>query len=232
MEIIIIKLLSAVIIGGAIGLERKSRSKPAGLITNILVCMGATIISIEQGFLVERALMVVKEDPSLSSAVRIDMGRLTAQIISGMGFLGGGVIIQSKGSVKGITTAATLWVVAAIGIVIGNGHLIFAYTSGIFVLIVLIFLKKWEVIALDKRKIRKLYLEYYECEEVTETIIEVFKEKSIRVSQKKTLDKKTDGELTLVKRLYTLNSPKYVSTKQLLKELIRYEDIVIAEKRV
>jgi putative Mg2+ transporter-C (MgtC) family protein len=120
------KLLMAIILGGAIGLERELKGKPAGLRTNILICMGAALIT----------------DVSMSigvfDGVRTgDPARLAAQIVSGVGFLGAGTIMQGTGMVTGLTSAATIWVVAAIGIAIGAGHYVEAAGTGVLVTVVL-----------------------------------------------------------------------------------------------
>ena len=99
----VVPLLLAVILGGIIGLERQVRDKPAGLRTNILICLGScvyTMISI--------------------SLVGSDPGRIAAQIVTGIGFLGAGAIIQSGASVHGLTTAAGIWIVASIGMACGT----------------------------------------------------------------------------------------------------------------
>lgn len=119
----------AALLGGLIGLEREANGKPAGLRTNILICLGATLIT--------------DLSMSLSGAfnlgdVRADPGRLAAQIVSGIGFLGAGTIIQARGTVSGLTSAATLWVVAAIGIAIGTRHLVEAVGTTVLVLAVLV----------------------------------------------------------------------------------------------
>jgi putative Mg2+ transporter-C (MgtC) family protein len=127
-------LLLAALLGGAIGWEREHSHKPAGLRTNILICMAATLLT---------DLSVLA---AASSSVA-DPGRIAAQIVTGMGFLGAGTIIQSRGTVTGLTTAATLWVVAAIGMAIGFGALIEALGTTLLVLIALVPLRKVEEMA-------------------------------------------------------------------------------------
>lgn len=130
------RLVLAAIFGGAIGLEREVSGKEAGLRTNMLICVGAallTVLSLRLGnYLVETEY--VMGDPS----------RLMAAVISGIGFLGAGSIIQARGSITGLTTAATLWVVAAIGIATGAGTYIIAAGSTFFVLAALVPLGKLE----------------------------------------------------------------------------------------
>lgn len=119
------ELLLAVLVGGLIGLEREASGKPAGLRTNILICLGATLIT----------------DVSLGlgdlGTSRADSARLAAQIVSGIGFLGAGTIMQARGTVTGLTSAATLWVVAAIGIAIGSRHTVEAIGAAFLVLLIL-----------------------------------------------------------------------------------------------
>lgn len=102
-------LLLAAMLGGVIGLEREWSGKPAGFRTNLLICVGAALLT-------ELSVSVaVTAAPDMTG----DPARIAAQIVSGIGFLGAGTIIQSRGSVMGLTTAATLWVVAAIGMAVG-----------------------------------------------------------------------------------------------------------------
>jgi putative Mg2+ transporter-C (MgtC) family protein len=124
-------LLLAAILGGAIGWEREHAQKPAGLRTNILICMAATLLT------------DLSVQAAAASAVA-DPGRIAAQIVTGMGFLGAGTIIQSRGHVTGLTTAATLWIVAAIGMAIGFGALVEATGATLLVLVTLIPLRRVE----------------------------------------------------------------------------------------
>ncbi len=119
-------LLLATVLGGAIGFERQHAHKPAGLRTNILICVGAALLT---DLSVRTALL--SEGPA-------DPARISAQIVSGIGFLGAGVILQARGSVTGLTTAATMWVVAAIGMNVGSGAVIEAVGATVLVLFVLI----------------------------------------------------------------------------------------------
>src|SRR5437773_12121609 len=102
-----IQRLLAAILGGIIGIEREIRDKPAGLRTNILICVGSTLfMSIST-----KVAQLLGGDPT----------RIAAQIISGIGFLGAGAVLHSHGFVLGLTTAATIWVVAGVGIVRWSG---------------------------------------------------------------------------------------------------------------
>lgn len=132
---LLLRLLLAAVLGGAIGVEREISSKPAGFRTNLLICVGAALLT-ELSVSVARAA-----DPM---AMNGDPGRIAAQIVSGIGFLGAGTIIQARGSVVGLTTAATLWVVAAIGIAVGAHAYIEAVGATALVLAALVFLGRVE----------------------------------------------------------------------------------------
>ena len=109
---LLIKLSLAVLLGGIIGFERELSGKPAGLRTNILICLGAAL------------LMDISTRIGLVDGHRIgDPARIAAQVVSGVGFLGAGTIMQGSGVVTGLTSAATIWVVAAIGLTVGGGLL-------------------------------------------------------------------------------------------------------------
>ena len=129
---LLLRLVLAAILGGAIGWERQYSRKPAGLRTNVLICVGAALLT----------------DTSVRMAAMgtppTDPGRIAAQIVTGVGFLGAGTIIQSRGIVTGLTTAATLWVVAAIGMVVGSGGYVEGSGATVLVLIVLLPLRAVE----------------------------------------------------------------------------------------
>ncbi|MDR1616576.1 MAG: MgtC/SapB family protein [Syntrophomonadaceae bacterium] len=130
----IFKLVLACILGGLIGLERESLSRPAGLRTYTLVCVGSTLAMIV-------SLDIFHQFSQVSNA---DPGRIAAQVVSGIGFLGAGTILREGPTVSGLTTAAGLWVVACIGLAVGAGLYIPAIASSVLILFVLIYFIKIE----------------------------------------------------------------------------------------
>jgi putative Mg2+ transporter-C (MgtC) family protein len=120
-----IEVIAAVILGGLIGWDREKKRKPAGIRTNILICLGATLYT-------SVSLLMQKEYGGLS-----DPSRSTSQIISGIGFLGAGAIMKSGVTIVGLTTAATIWIVAAVGTCIGSGHIFIALFFSITILLIL-----------------------------------------------------------------------------------------------
>ena len=133
------KLLIAAVLGGLIGWERERRGRPAGLRTHLLVCLGVTLI-----MLVSEHIFVQYQVYKQDSILRIDPARIAAQVVTGIGFLGAGTIMRFKGSVRGLTTAASLWVVAGIGLAIGSGFILPAIFTAFIAIMTLILLPKVE----------------------------------------------------------------------------------------
>ncbi|MBI4474255.1 MAG: MgtC/SapB family protein [Acidobacteria bacterium] len=133
------KLLLAAVLGGIIGVEREIRDKPAGLRTNILICVGSTLF--------------MSISTQVANLLGGDPTRIAAQIISGIGFLGAGAVLQSHGFVLGLTTAATIWVVAGVGMALGSGMYGVAVFTTAMSLVTLYFLSFLE----DRIQGRKSY---------------------------------------------------------------------------
>ena len=134
VEVVSFRLLLAVIFGGIVGYEREKNNRPAGFRTHILVCFGAAIVSMIQDQLRLNILDLASTNLQLSSVIKTDLGRLGAQVISGIGFLGAGSIMKEKGeTIGGMTTAAGIWATGCVGLGIGWGfyNICILYTSPI-----------------------------------------------------------------------------------------------------
>lgn len=127
------RLMVAALLGGAVGMEREMRGKPAGFRTNMLIAIGACLLT-------DLSIEIAE----IGNRPNADPGRIASYIVGGIGFLGAGVIWQSRGHVVGITTAATIWVVAAIGIAVGANMLVPAIGTTLFVMGALSFLGRTE----------------------------------------------------------------------------------------
>ncbi len=131
---IVLRLVLALVLGGLIGFEREIHGRAAGLRTHILVCVGSALVMLTGMHL----FMLFHE------ICEVDLTKLAAGIITGIGFLGAGTIIRSQTSVSGLTTAASIWTVAGIGLAVGVGFYVGAYTATALVLFVLFFLNRLE----------------------------------------------------------------------------------------
>ena len=135
----LLKLGLAALSGALIGFERKIAGKPAGLRTNMLICIGSALIMMISINLAQSVTETASANGISTTKIVGDPARLAAQVVSGIGFLGAGAILQSKGTghVVGLTTAATIWTNAGIGLAIGAGYYVLGFVSVFFVVITL-----------------------------------------------------------------------------------------------
>jgi putative Mg2+ transporter-C (MgtC) family protein len=159
------KLIVALFCGGLIGLERELKNKSAGIKTNMLICVGSMLFT--------TISVLVAFDGTSEGIKPGDPGRIGAQIVSGIGFLGGGAILQSKENVVGLTTAASIWLVAAIGMLIGIGQLEVALFVSVLMVFVLVAVTLFENRFLERRRLFKISLHLREkTDDVTRAAIE------------------------------------------------------------
>ncbi len=146
---LLLRLLLAAVLGGAIGYEREHTNRPAGFRTHILVCVGSALVMVTSEFIFAR----------YHTAANIDPARLGAQVISGIGFLGAGTIIRDGFNVRGLTTAASLWAVSCVGIAAGIGFYGGAAIATVIIFLTLIVLKKAEIRFTEKSHLRTFLVE-------------------------------------------------------------------------
>lgn len=144
---VIIRVVASVILGGVIGLERGLRNRPAGLRTNMLVCLGACIVMMTNQYIYQT---YATGDPV----------RMAAQVVSGIGFLGAGtIIVTSHNRIKGLTTAAGLWTAACVGLALGIGLYEVALIGGAAVFVVLTLLHLWDGYMRRRSRTVEVYIE-------------------------------------------------------------------------
>lgn len=129
LGVILLPLLISAIAGGAVGLERESTNRPAGLRTHVLVCVGSTLVM--------QVSLEMYRLSQLSGFGNGDPGRIAAQVVSGIGFLGAGTIMREGANIRGLTTAASLWVVSGIGLAVGAGLYLQTLVATVIVLLTL-----------------------------------------------------------------------------------------------
>jgi putative Mg2+ transporter-C (MgtC) family protein len=135
----------AAVLGGLIGFERESLDKSAGLRTHMLVSVGAALF-------MTASLLLARDFSGAPEGIGFDPSRIPAAIVTGIGFLGGGLILKERRRVRGLTTAAGLWVTAAIGLSTGAGYYIAATGTVVMVLIILVVLRPVEARANRRMK--------------------------------------------------------------------------------
>ena len=160
----IFRLFLAIILSGLIGFERELHGRPAGLRTHVLVSLGAALV------------MLISVDGFNGAG---DPARLAAQVVSGIGFLGAGAILRDGGDIKGITTAATLWICGMIGLACGNGYYLGAVITTIFVSIFILILRPIE--SKINSKNRNIILTVDSNKVVMATIVKIFDEEKVAI---------------------------------------------------
>ena len=156
---VLCRLLAAVICGGAVGLEREYKRRPAGFRTHILICLGASLTTLTSQFVLFRLEQFT------------DPARLGAQVIAGIGFIGAGAIIVTKNrQVKGLTTAAGLWVSAIMGLCCGAGYVEAALFGTVIILFAELFLSRLEYWLTSKSRTINLYVEFTQRENLEDVI--------------------------------------------------------------
>lgn len=179
----LLRLFLSLLCGGAIGWERETKRQPAGLRTHILICLGATILMLVSIYIPQTFKNFQNGDP----------GRIAAQVVSGIGFLGGGAIFRLGATIRGLTTAATIWTAAAIGLAIGSGAYMASIVGTIFILFVLVALEKVENKYFPELTLKVLKLKFQGTKIVIDSVFNVLdkyhiQSKSVNVQQ--SLDKK------------------------------------------
>ena len=214
--IVAIKLVVAMICGGAIGIERELSRKPAGLRTNVLICIGA-------------ALYMIVSRHIGGGAPYTDPARLAAQVVTGIGFLGAGVILQSRGSVTGLTTAATIFVVGAVGIAIGEGLFGIAIFSTALIIVVLVVLRSVERAVIKRSRMFHYTMTSRDPSELLEQLLDIFEREHVHLEDfevrelgggehevKVSVVTSLDGNRRLLRQLRTLGGELLTTTQHRL----------------
>ncbi len=224
---IIIRLILAIAVGGLIGYERSYKNRPAGFRTHILVCVGAAIISLIQLEIVNHTNALLISNPDLIHVLKVDIGRMGAQVITGVGFLGAGTIIREKGLVKGLTTAASVWAVACIGLAIGLGMYFISIISTASVFIALVILKKVEERFIDKSYMFDLEMSYKAETDFIKNLQKYLRVKNIRVQNICIDDKESKRELTKSQKIvYTVIAPKYIDKTRIIQDISQTKGMI------
>ncbi|WP_423364661.1 MgtC/SapB family protein [Mycoplasma sp. P36-A1] len=218
---ILLSVMAAIIVGGIIGYERESKNKPAGIKTHILVCVGAALIALIQREIVEEVGIFVINNQELKNTISIRTSDIIANVVTGIGFLGAGTIIINKGKVEGLTTAATLWLVAVVGIAIGMGFWLLSLAGTIAIIIAL------EII-------NRLFVGNYELE-----LSITFKDKANTLDKIKNYNYKNNLKILTVDQIddenikddiyivdYTLSIPKNIMQSTIMLDLSLIPDVI------
>ena len=208
-----LRMLLAVAVGCVIGVERERKHRPAGLRTHILVCVGAALVAVME-------CLNTQTLSGMPGSVSINLGRMSAQVISGIGFLGAGTIFTAQKKIAGLTTAASLWCTACLGLAAGMGHYALLGAGCIVVVTTLALLRH----VVHVNQMRRLQVTFVHRAETLEYIQAYFTARGVKV-----LDADfhvvTDGAEKHYTNLYTLDLPPRTSCTELVMHLAEYEHV-------
>lgn len=167
------KLILSLLLGCMVGYERKRKGQPAGVRTFSLIAVGSTLAMILSVYVPQEYLGLKNGDP----------GRIAAQVVTGIGFLGAGAIIQMKGSVRGLTTAAGIWMIAAIGMAVGVGMYIISVIGTLLILVILVWVDKLEHRANLGKELRSVRINVNGIVENIDPYRELFQQERLTIAR-------------------------------------------------
>ena len=210
---VLVRLIFAMLCGGAIGIEREHKRRTAGFRTHILICLGAAMTTMVSQFLFKEMHLYT------------DIGRLGAQVIAGIGFIGAGTIIVTKRrQVKGLTTAAGLWTCAIIGLAVGAGYYEAAVLATAIILLAEIFFSRFEYWVLDNARNINIYVEY-SGNEYLDSVIRLLKTYRVVI-----LDLEITKSGANSCAIFQLQLPKKLSHDKLMTVVSTAEGIISVEE--
>ena len=212
---LVLRIVVAVLIGAVIGIDREIKNRPAGMRTHVLVCVGAALVSlIEQGYVADVVAL------GLGSTVNASMGRITSTVVSGVGFLGAGTIFVAEHKISGLTTAASLWCTACIGLAVGAGYILMAVLSGAIVLIILKLMQRIGHV----HTLKKLEVQFIHRQETLTFLGEYFSGMGVKVLDVD-FHAETRKDVNIYTNLYTLTIPTHTNYVEIIATLSEHPNI-------
>ncbi|MEA4927204.1 MAG: MgtC/SapB family protein [Candidatus Limiplasma sp.] len=214
-----LRLFLAVLVGCVIGVEREKKNRPAGMRTHVLVCVGAAIIAIVESLIVADTMTLNLNNPN-NTGIGVSYGRMSAQVISGIGFLGAGTIFISQKKIAGLTTAASLWNAACLGIAIGMGYYLIAIVGCAIVMITLTLLQR----VVHVNAVKHVEIKFIHRVETIAFINDYFQSIGVHVLD---IDFHVEnkGKYNLYTNIYTLDMQGKTTYKDIVNKLSEYANI-------
>lgn len=215
------RILVSILFGGIVGYDREVKGQSAGFRTHMLVSVGATMFALIQIKTTNQIVDIAASQSDLFQIFSIDQTRLIAQIISGIGFLGAGAIIVTKRSISGLTTAASIWATAAIGIAIGMGYYEIAIAGTVSIVTVLTVIKNKLGLSVGENLVVHYIEENFQAE-----LIEYFEQNDIQhYSAEFRIERDSKTQDVVYSEHYVLKIPKGYSVNQIVQKVGKYESV-------
>jgi len=211
-----LRVFIAVILGGALGLDRGLKNRPAGLRTYMLVCLGACIVMITNQFVYQ----------AYGTGDPVRMG---AQVISGIGFLGAGtIIVTTRNQIKGLTTAAGLWAAACVGLAIGIGLYEAAILGGVSVIFVLTVLQRWDYAMRQRARFIDVYVEMEKNSKLVH-FVRGLRQENIEMSNLQ-IEREAGADNEIVAFIVTLKGEKHSNHNEMIAAVKRISEVAYVEE--
>lgn len=214
--VLLLRIALSISVGLVIGIEREKKNRPAGMRTHVLVCMGACTVALMECMFVE----AMRASPD-ESQVSYSFGRLAAQVITGVGFLGAGTIFMTNKKIEGLTTAASLWNAACLGIAVGYGYYLISLMGGALVLLVLVIMQK----VVRVNAVKKIEIKFVHRVETIDFINAYFGERGIKTLDLDFTVKVQEGQ-NVYTNTYTLHLPHELSYTDIVTDLSEYVNVL------
>lgn len=205
----------AVVIGAVIGIDREMKNRPAGMRTHVLVCVGAALVS-----LIEHQTVACVLQLGHGEMIGVSMGRITAGVVSGVGFLGAGTIVMSERRISGLTTAASLWCTACIGLAVGSGFILMAIAAGAIVVIVLKLMQR----IVHVNTLKRLEVQFVHRTQTLAFLNECFINMGVRILDVD-FHAESHPEGNLYTNIYTLSMSSHTSYVDIIATLSEHQNI-------
>jgi putative Mg2+ transporter-C (MgtC) family protein len=208
-----IRLALSLLLGGILGWEREARRQHAGLRTHIIICLGSTLLMLISIYIPQTFMNFQNGDP----------GRIAAQVVSGIGFLGAGAIFRLGGSTRGLTTAATIWAVASVGLAVGAGMYEGAIFGTIFILFVLVFLGKLESRFFPEGTLKTLSISFQTIKIETSNVFTILDKYQIQIKSVNMIQSRDKKKFKM--QLYVF-VPEKMNIKKLYNDLNELPNVI------
>ena len=213
--VLLLRIAVAVVIGAVIGIDREIKNRPAGMRTHVLVCVGAALVS-----LIEHQTAACVLSLGEQSVINVSMGRITTSVISGVGFLGAGTIFMTERKISGLTTAASLWCTACIGLAVGSGFILMGVMAGAIVLVILRMMQR----IVPVNTLKRLEVQFIHRTQTLAFLNDYFNTMGVKILD---VDFHAENrpEGNLYTNLYTLSMPSHTSYVDIIGTLSEHQNI-------
>lgn len=213
--VLLLRIAVAIVIGAVIGIDREIKNRPAGMRTHVLVCVGAALVS-----LIEHQTVACVLSLGEQSVINVSMGRITTSVISGVGFLGAGTIFMTERKISGLTTAASLWCTACIGLAVGSGYILMGVMAGVIVLVILRLMQR----IVHVNTLKRLEVQFIHRTQTLAFLNDYFNSMGVKILD---VDFHAENrpEGNLYTNLYTLSMPSHTSYVDIIGTLSEHQNI-------